>query len=280
MLKAVLSPIDSVLFPPDNISTPPRCSGLKRGNMGKFGEKWGLMLIALAITVPLIGIKIGLHYLGWEFLSIGTLTSSLVAGVFFVIAMILAGVMSDFKEAEKILGELASSIENLCIEARLIGSPEEVADMRGHCRELVHVCIENFKRRKVWKMHEVESVLEKLEEDVRRFNAEGKNVSILTRLRNELSSIRKMSSRIEVIKETTFLPAAHSVAEVGVVIIVGVLLISKIDPFYGGLLLLGVLALVLTAVMLLINDMDNPFEGFTRLDLRVIEKLDRYLDQV
>jgi hypothetical protein len=246
--------------------------------MSTFKEKWGLMLQALVITVPLLGLKWLVHTLGWEPLSIGTLTSSLVAGVFFVIAIILAGVMSDFKEAERMLGDMASSFENLCIETELIGSPQEIAEMRGHCHELIHVSLVNFRRSKFWRMHEVEAVLAKVEADVRRFMAEGKNVSILVRLRTELSNIRKCSTRIEVIKETTFLPAAHTVAEVGVLIIIVVLIFSKFDPFTGELGLLGVLALVLTSVIVLINDMDNPFEGYAKLDLRVIEKLDRYLD--
>jgi hypothetical protein len=246
--------------------------------MRAFKEKWGLMLLALAITIPVIGLKWLAHYLGWETLEIGTLTSSLVAGVFFVIAIILAGLMSDFKEAERVLGELAASIENLCIETELVGSPEEITGTRAICHELVHVSLENFRRHGTWHMHEIEAELEKFEEEVRRLNTEGKSMIILTRLRNELANVRRISARIEVIKEVTFLPAAHTIAEIGVVIILVVLLLSNIEPLAAGLGLMGVLSLVLISVVLLINDLDNPFEGFARVDLRVIEKLDKYID--
>lgn len=239
--------------------------------------KWSLFLRALFFVAILAGIKIGIHYLGFEFLDIGTLTSSLVAGVFFVIAIILAGVLSDFKESEKMLADLASSIENLYLEAQLICRPEEVSDIRGHIRDLIRACIENLNRRDTWEENEIDGVIDRIEGDVRKFNEEGRQISILLRLRTELSSIKKMSSRIEVIKETSFLPAAHLIAQLGVASVILVLLLSKMSPFWGGVLLLCLLALVLASVLFLITDMDNPFEGHVGIDLRAINKLKKYL---
>jgi hypothetical protein len=246
--------------------------------MKLFGGKWGLFLRALIFVIILAGLKIGIHYLSFEFLDIGTLTSSLVAGVFFVIAIILAGVLSDFKESEKMLADLASSIENLHLEAQLICRPEEVSDIRSHIRDLVRTCIENFNRRNTWQENDVENAIDRIESDVRNFNEQGRQISVLLRLRTELSSIKKMSSRIEVIKETSFLPAARLIAQLGVASVISVLVLSKMAPFWGGVLLLSLLALVLASVLFLITDMDNPFEGYVGIDLRAINKLKKFLE--
>jgi hypothetical protein len=241
-------------------------------------SKWGLVFKGLLIIIPVVGLKIITHQLNLDTFAVGTLTSALVTGVFFVIAIILAGVLSDFKESEKMVGELAISIENIYMECRLIGSPDEVADILHHTTDLVHTVIANFKRRGSWKLREINTVVDDIDGDIRAFMAEGKNTSVLLRIRTELSNIKKISYRVDVIKETTFLTAAHAILETGVTGIIFVLLISKIEPYYEGLFLFGVLSLLLTSIILLINDMDNPFEGYINVDLRAIYKLEKELD--
>jgi hypothetical protein len=246
--------------------------------MKKMRVKWGLVLKALAITVPIVGAKVAFHYLGWEGLGIGTLTSALVTGVFFVIAIILAGVLTDFKESEKMLGEFASSVENIYKDSRLIGSGAEVAGLLSHERDLVHAATGNFRLPKNEKTADLSPLIDTIEADVRSFNQQNKSLSVVTRMRTDLANLKRIASRIETIKDTTFLTPAHAIAQVGVAGIVAVLLITKLDPFYEGLLLMGVLSLVLISVVLLINDMDDPFTGYATVDLGVIYKLENYLD--
>jgi hypothetical protein len=246
--------------------------------MNKLRVKWGLVLKALLIVLPLIGVKIVFHYLGWEFMEIGTLTSALVSGVFFVIAIILAGVLTDFKECERILGEFASSIENIYRDSKLIGTESEVSDLLSHLRDLVHNALLNFKRRNSYRMSDISPILDMIEVDILSFNKQGKPISIITRMRSDLANIKRISYRVETIKETTFLTAAHAIAETGVAAIVLVLLLSKIEPYYTGLLFMGVLSLILTSVILIIKDMDNPFEGNATVDLGTFYKLEKYLD--
>jgi hypothetical protein len=244
----------------------------------KIASKWGLVFKGLLIIIPVVGLKMIFHQLNFDTFAVGTLTSALVTGVFFVIAIILAGVLTDFKESEKMVGELATSIENIYMECRLIGSPEEVADILHHTKDLVHTVMANFKRRGNWKVSEINSVVEEIDDDIRAFMAKDKNTSVLLRIRTELSNIKRISYRVEMIKETTFLTAAHAILETGVTGIIFVLLISKIEPFWEGLFLFGVLSLLFTSIILLINDMDNPFEGYVKVDLRAISKLEKHLD--
>jgi hypothetical protein len=244
----------------------------------KIAFKWGLVFKALLIVIPVVGLKILFHQLDFDNFAVGTLTSALVTGVFFVIAIILAGVLTDFKESEKLVGELATSIENIYMECRLIGSLEEVADIQHHTRELVHTVMANFKGRGTWKLSEINPVVEDLDDEIRAFMAGGKNTSVLLRIRTELSNIKRISYRIEMIKETTFLTPAHAILETGVTGIIIVLLISQIEPYYEGLFLFGLLSLLFTSIILLINDMDNPFEGYINVDLQAIYRLEKHLD--
>jgi hypothetical protein len=82
-----------------------------------------------------------------------------------------------------------------------------------------------------------------------------------------------------VIKEVSFLPAGHAIAEFGTGCALLILLLLKIDPYYEGLVLTGVISTILLSVVLLIKDMDNPFEGYASIDLSHLYKLDKYLDR-
>ncbi len=247
--------------------------------MKLFKAKWGLVLKALALVVPLVGVKIVVHHFGWDVIPVGTLTSALITGTFFVVAIILAGVMTDFKESEKMLSEFAASIETLCNDARLLDSNTDAAGVLSHLRELIRIAVTNFEREAVWKLSEVNPAIQRIEEDVRSLNQQGRPLSILLRMRSELTNLKRISYRVEAIKETTFMPAAHAIAEVGVCAIVLVLILSTIEPFYEALLLVGVLSLILTSVVLLIDDMDNPFGGYGMVDMRAVRRLEKHLDE-
>ena len=53
------------------------------------------------------------HKLGYEVMELNALFTSLVAGTIFLIGFLISGVLSDYKESEKIPSELAASIKTL-----------------------------------------------------------------------------------------------------------------------------------------------------------------------
>jgi hypothetical protein len=64
--------------------------------MSRLKLKWGLILKAALLVLPLLAIKLIFHFLNLEVIAVGPVITALVAGVFFVIAIILAGVLADF----------------------------------------------------------------------------------------------------------------------------------------------------------------------------------------
>ncbi|MCX6000077.1 MAG: hypothetical protein NTU41_10965 [Chloroflexi bacterium] len=241
--------------------------------------KWGIVFTAAAIALPLMGLKALMHALGWEVIAIGPVITALIAGVFFVLAILLSGVLQDFKESEKIAGELGASIEALYKDSRLAGDGTEAADMLMHLRELLHGLIANFEREEDWKMSEVNSLIDAVDDHMKSLAAKGTPMPLIVKMRNEVGIIKRISNRVETIKETTFIPGAYAIAELGTSGALLVLLLSKLGPYYEGLLLVGVIALILISVIALIRDMDNPFQGgFVTVDLSHLYRLEKYLD--
>jgi hypothetical protein len=67
-------------------------------------------------VLVLCGIKVTVHYCGLELISINQLFSAVVASTIFLLGFLLNGVLTDFKESEKISAELATSLQTLNLE--------------------------------------------------------------------------------------------------------------------------------------------------------------------
>ena len=71
-------------------------------------------------VLVLCGIKVAVHALGLERISVNQLFSAMVASTVFLLGFLLNGVLTDFKESEKIPGELATSLQSLKLEIQAI----------------------------------------------------------------------------------------------------------------------------------------------------------------
>jgi hypothetical protein len=254
--------------------------------MNEFKKKWGL-LFKVSIFVSLLIILKGVI----DFLNLNVVIASgewpraisaLVGGVVFTIAIIFAGVLADYKESEKIPGELAASIKALYYDSKIIhlGDRKITEDMRLHIHELLHTINANF-RNNVWELKEINAAMNAINEDVSRLVDNGVAPQFVVKLRTELMNIDKISNRIKTVTETTFILAAYGLAELAVGAVLLLLLFIQIEPYYGGLAIIGATAFLLIGILMLIKDMDNPFEvdkdTYADVDLSLLWNLEEDL---
>ncbi|MCX5908612.1 MAG: hypothetical protein NTY64_15905, partial [Deltaproteobacteria bacterium] len=74
--------------------------------------KYKILLVSLPLALTVVLAKIVINALGWEPFS-PTMTpifTASVTGIIFLLGFILAGVMTDYKESEKIPAEMAVSL--------------------------------------------------------------------------------------------------------------------------------------------------------------------------
>ncbi|HOW34427.1 MAG TPA: hypothetical protein PLN32_08240, partial [Methanoregulaceae archaeon] len=102
---------------------------------------------------------------------------------------------------------------------------------------------------------------------------------ILVKLRTELITIERLSNRIAVIKHTSFIPAAYTIAELAAAGVIGILFFVKIELWYEGVVLFSVITALLISLILLIKDMDDPFEvgrkSYADVDLSILFDLQK-----
>jgi len=233
--------------------------------MNRFSKKWGLLFKVLIIAIGLMALKGGVDFLSSQVVIAKgewpRAITALVGGVVFTIAIIFSGVLADYKESEKIPGELAGSIKALYSDCKVIpfSDNQRAEELSSHIRGLLFTINANF-RANVWEIKEINAAMDAANEDIRRLAETGLAPQFVVKLRTELMNIDKISNRIKTVTETTFIPAAYGLAELAVVAILVLLLFIRVEPYYGGMAIIGATAVLLIGILMLIKDMDNPFE--------------------
>jgi len=249
--------------------------------MNSFKKKWGLTIEALVIVFILLILKTIIVFYNLEVATASPLIPALVGGVIFTIAIIFTGTLADYKESEKIPGELAASIKALYNDSKVLPIDDEITSrMRIHIIELLHAINSNL-RKNNWNLHEINSTMNAINNDICLLSGKGIAPPLIVKLRAELTSIDRISNRIKTIAETSFIPAAYGIAELAVGAVLIMLLFLKIEPVYEGFALIGATSSLLIGLILLIKDMDNPFEvgkkTYADVDLSLLWDLEDFL---
>ena len=218
-----------------------------------------LLLNAIITVLVVTGAKLVAHSLGWEVISLNPLFSGIVAANVFLMGFLLSGVLADYKESERLPGELAASIETIADEAAIVYESKKAEVAKQFLEYLLGltVSVKNWFHKK----EHTRILMSTLGEMSHHFaNLEGlTQANFIARLKQEQSNIRRMLIRIHTVRETSFIPSGYIIAHVTSLLLVAGLILVKIDPFYESLFFVGVITFLLRFLGLLIQDLDNPF---------------------
>lgn len=234
----------------------------------------------LVILVSIARVVIDAY--NYDIIAISPVITSLVAGVIFAIAVIYSGTLIDYKESEKIPGDMAASIMALYQDSSMIPlvSPEAVQTFKTRIRNLHQIIVHNFESNN-WDLEAVRSAGKKIDESISIFARENAAPPILVKMRTECTTIDRISNRIKQIKDTEFILAAYTLAEVSVGLVILILLFCKNESTIEAVLLLASLTIISTGLLFLIRDMDDPFEvggnSSADVDLAILLELDHSL---
>lgn len=249
----------------------------------KFLKNYRIFLIALGVTATVVIAKYLLHLSSFEPIEQTSLHNAMISSVIFVIGFILSATISDYKESERIPSEFASTIENMYEDAREIHKAYPKFDLDLFRRNLMDVLL-SFRdgtrinrtgaRREIAELNETFGQMEKA----------GVPANFIVKLKQQQAILLKSMYRVNYIQRIKFIPSAFLLVRSIVVITIGALLLTNIDPFYGGLILTGTITFVMTYMLVLIQVVSVPFhdEGKTRDDvsLFLLKETRRYLASV
>ncbi len=222
-------------------------------------SRWRLALRTIPFIIAIIFIKFFAHYLGYEFLTLNSLFTAVISANIFLIGFLISGTLVDYKESEKLPGDLCSSMETMADEGLIIYQNKKSQEAKNFLLKL-----SQFNQSLIDWFHKKERTTI-LMEKLRSFNDDflafenQTQANFIVRLKQEQNLIRKMINRIHTIRETSFLGTGYAIAEIITSILVVGLIFIKMDPFYESIFFISFVSFILIYMIYFIKDLDNPF---------------------
>lgn len=245
-------------------------------------NKYHLLFSVLPIVILAGSLKIVFHLFNWEVIpkELTTFFPSILTGIIFILGFLLAGVVSDYKESEKIPNDMAASLYAIWQEAAFIKEVQNCLSVPGLMARL-KLFIPVFKEEFLLKQNnKVHNLLDELTEDVILLGKEGATPNYLFRMKNEITNLKKIVNRITVIKSTDFIPSVFVCLQAISAIFLIVYCLLAVEPWWGGLILVSIFTFVIFAILTLIKDMEDPFEydgsGYSSSDEISLKVLDNF----
>jgi hypothetical protein len=225
--------------------------------------KWRLVIRTLPwVMLVLVLVYIRQYVVGVrslvEFGDIG----SVLTGAALIVGFMLAGVVGDYKESEKLPGELATSMEAFddAIVAGSRGGAKrfDAGAFRIRYGEITNV-IENWFMNKgtvtacFQALHGMSALIADLEDA-------GLGAVFVSRCIAEQHAVRRTVTRIDVIRRTQFIQTGYALLQMFVYTSIALLIFASFKDWIVQFLVVGTLSLIYLYLLRLIRDLDDPFE--------------------
>lgn len=250
-------------------------------------SKYHLIFSVLPVVILAGVLKTVFHFLGWEIIpkELTTFFPSILTGIIFILGFLLAGVVTDYKESEKIPNDIAASLYSIWQEADFIKNVQNCPSAPGMMTKL-KLFIPTLKEEFFIKRNDqLLKLLDELSADVVLLGKEGATPNYLFRMKIEITNLKRIMNRITVIKTTDFIPSVFICIQAITIIFLSVYCLLSVEPWWGGLILVCIFTFVIFSILNLIKDMEDPFEydgsGYSRSDevsLDVLDNLQKELE--
>lgn len=236
--------------------------------MRQWHKTFRIFLITLVFTSAAVVLKYLLHSFNLEIFEQTSLHNSVISSIIFVIGFVLSATIADYKESERIPSEFASTIENMYEDARAIHHSYPNYDL-GRFRENLMDILAAFRAGTRVNRKGTRREIGELNDTFTDMETAGVPANFIVKLKQQQAVLLKLLFRVNYIQKIKFIPSAFILVRSLVAIVIIVLMLTNIDPFYGGLTLTGVLTFILVYMMILIQTVSVPFhdEGKTRDDV-------------
>lgn len=227
-----------------------------------------IFTISALVAIIIVCVKYIFHLSGWEPIEQSSLHNGVLSSATFVIGFILSANISDYKESERIPSEFAANIEDMYADAEVIHQSYPKFNLDGFRAQLYDIS-NKFDR-------EVRNASRGVSEKIRALNPyfsemekAGVPANFIVKLKQEQLTLLKLRKRVTYIQRIRFIPSATILAQSIVILVIGLLIFTNVDPFYGSLAIIGIISFVLIYMMILIRVISVPFHaaGKTRDDV-------------
>ena len=190
-----------------------------------------------------------------------SLLGSVLGGGVFVLGLVVAGTLTDYKESERFPAELTSALESVYVEARAFARKTpafDAAAVNAQLIAVVHGFDEDVRTRG---SRQCLTALADLADAIGGMEDQGLPATHASRLKNEVAATRKAVLRMYHIQETTFAPSATVLLSTLVTLILALLLLTPIGKAGEAAVIVGAISYVFMYLVRLVGTLDKPFRA-------------------
>ena len=184
------------------------------------------------IVVLLVGLRALLWAIGVTGMSTTPLISSVISGGIFVMGLVLAGTLVDYRDAERAPTDIAASLYALLRETEAMNRTWGKPDMAAARARMIAVVTSVRADITSGNTRECQAAIEDLSQTLEELEGSDVPANYIVRVRSEQAALRKAALRVYHIQREEFLPSAKAMITSVVVVILLILLFTDM----GGLL--------------------------------------------
>jgi hypothetical protein len=233
----------------------------------KIVSNYRVALDTAVIVGAIVGFRGLLFALGADGMSLSPLTSSIVAGGVFVMGLVVAGTLSDYKEADRAPADLATELYAILRECESINAVWGKPYMGFLRQRLIAVVTTLRADIDAGNTRECQQAIEDLSESFLELENTDVPPTYIGRLRLSQAGLRKANLRVYHLQREEFLPSAYAMVVSLVVIILGVVTVTDFGGVAQSLVTVGFLSFFFVYLLRLLRVIDKPFKvGRERTD--------------
>lgn len=215
---------------------------------------------AVVIVVVLVAIRWLLWEAGVEGMESSPLASSIISGGVFVMGLVVAGHLSDYKEAERAPTDLAAGLYSILREAESMHVSWGLPNMDRLRSRLNDVVVELRRDISAGDTRGCQAAIEALNDSFLELEDTDVPANYIVRLRSEQAGLRKAVLRVYRLQREEFLPTAKALIVSIVLVIVVMLMFTNMGGQAESLVTLGFLSFFFLALLRMLDAIDTPFK--------------------
>jgi hypothetical protein len=222
---------------------------------------------SVVIVAVLVGIREVLWSIGVTGMDPTPLASSIIGGGIFVMGLVVAGTLSDYRDAERAPTDVAAGLYALLRECETMNQVWDKPDMETLRKRLIGVVTSLRADINAGDTRTAQNAIEELSDTLLELEESDVPANYIVRLRAEQAALRKSALRVYHIQREEFLPSARAMIMSLVAIILLLLLFTDMGGHVESLVTLAFLAFFFVYLLRILNVIDKPFKvGQERTD--------------
>lgn len=228
-----------------------------------FAKKFKLFFVVAAVVILLSALKTAVHWFGLEFLTLNTLLTSGIAGAIFILGFLLASVLSDYKEAERLPTEIRVALEGIHGDVASFAKTNAKVDLEA-CRKILKAIVHQLgagldHSNGHGNLRPALGEVDRLTAMFAQLEMLGLPANYIVRLRTLQDALRRSLLRIYHIQRVQFVPSVHVLVQTLVFSIILLLLFLSTEGSPESALMFGFISYLFVYALYLIQLLETPF---------------------